>query len=71
MYSASVFPALSSELTALKKTGLFRKMLLLVEEITANFAFSYSGIAALVASLELCPITPSMEASLASSWLLP
>ena len=67
MYSASVFPALSSELTAIKKTGLFRKVLALVGETSANFAFSYSGNAALVASLELCPITPIMEESLVSS----
>jgi len=41
-------------------------MLVLVGEITANLAFSYSGNAILVASLELCPITPSIEESLMS-----
>ena len=42
-------------------------MLALVGETSANFAFSYSGNASRVASLELCPITPIMEESLVSS----
>ncbi|MFM6220230.1 MAG: ABC transporter substrate-binding protein, partial [Dolichospermum sp.] len=35
-------------------------------DITANLAFSYSGNASLVVSLELCPITPNIESSLTS-----